>query len=89
LNRYAGTKAMARRAHSAIEARLVPGGGMAVYEQARNAGPDHATHGHALYRVTSLISSAIRARARDQSRSAERSEMPRLSAVSGVVKPAK
>lgn len=89
MNRQAGSKAMTRRKNAAIQERLIPGGGIAVYEQARQAEPDHESRGHALYRVTSFISSAIRARARDQRRSAERSDMPRLSAVSGVVKPAK
>ena len=43
----------------------------------------------AIQRSLSLILAAMRERASDQSRSTERSDSPRLSAVSDTVKPAK
>ena len=64
---------------------LVPGGGGAVYESLNAAkGGRWFT-----YSLLSSIKLAIRDLASDQARSTERSDMPRQSAVSDVVKPAK
>lgn len=70
-----------------LESRLTPGAAIEVYEFIRKTGP--AERRYRLFQVLSRISSAIRARDEDQSRSAVRSETDKASAVSATVKPAK
>ncbi len=73
----------------AIEAMLEPGGGAATYRHATEARELHSAARWFAYALLSSISSAIRERAVDQSRSTERSDVSSASAVSAVVKPAK
>lgn len=71
-----------------IEARLTPGGAQQLCHSlpGRTAPNDRLQR---LYRLLSLMSSAMRERADDQSRSALRVDVPSASAVSAVVNPAK
>ncbi len=69
-----------------VAEQFYPGGGMALY---RGIVRDGGSGRGSVLQLLSRISSAIRARAADQKRSAERSETARLSAVSATVKPAK
>lgn len=70
-----------------IEKLLRPGDGVRLYERFRPRKTDGALE--LPYVSLSSIRVAIRERADDQSRSTDRSEMSRHSAVSAVVKPAK
>ena len=72
---------------SSLDSRLSPGAGRALYELA--CGPAGRGRHAEVYQLLSRISSAIRERASDQSRSAVRSDTARDSAVSATVKPAK
>jgi hypothetical protein len=73
-----------------IERRLTPGAGKRMFfEFGRSRCGELSRERWGLYSLVSIISSAIRARALDQSRSAVRSETSSASAVSEVVRPAK
>lgn len=73
-----------------IERRLTPGAGKRMFfELGRQPRGEQSRKRWGLYSLVSVISSAIRARAIDQSRSAVRSETSSASAVSAIVRPAK
>lgn len=74
---------------SAIEQMLVPGGGTELYTDFRNSASVESESRWFVYALLSSISSAIRERAEDQSRSTERPEISIAADVSAVVKPAK
>ena len=78
-----------KRSQEDIEALLAPGSGARIYEQVRRDGPAATSARRLRYALLSSMSCAIRERAADHSRSAERADTPIASAVSGVVKPAK
>ena len=71
----------------ALDPRLSPGGGRLLCELA--CGPAGRGRHAAVFQLLSRMSSAMRERASDQSRSAVRSDTARDSAVSATVKPAK
>lgn len=71
-----------------LETLLRPSGGLEIYRRTRSR--DAGSVGrYGVYRLLSLINSAIRERAADHRRSATRSETPNRCAVSAVEKPAK
>lgn len=73
-----------------VRERLVPGGGKALFRECAGRRADAASGRRLqLYSLVSSMSSAMRERADDQSRSTERAETPSASAVSAVVRPAK
>lgn len=73
-----------------VEHRLTPGAGKQMFcELRRPPCGEQARKRLGVYSLVSVISSAMRARALDQSRSAVRSETSSASAVSEVVSPAK
>lgn len=72
-----------------IEARLVPRGAIDTYRLTRRGDTESSICRYGIYRLLSLISSAIRDRAADHRRSATRSDTPSRSAVSAVENPAK
>ncbi len=72
-----------------IESLLVPGGGRETYVLARSAQSPRSAERWYRYSLLSSMSSAIRERADDQSRSIERSDVSSAAADSEVVKPAK
>lgn len=85
-----GTDGHPGQSHSgadALDDRLGPGGGMALFQRVYVNRPDR--NPRRALQLLSRISSAMRERAEDHSRSAVRSETDRLSAVSATVKPAK
>lgn len=77
------------RIRRGIEARLVPRGAIDTYRLTRREDTESSIRRYGIYRLLSLISSAIRERAADQRRSAARSDTPSRSAVSAVENPAK
>ena len=70
-----------------LEERLSPGAGRALYEVVCSQSGSHTPR--RVLQLLSRMSSAMRARDSDQSRSAVRSETDSDSAVSAMVKPAK
>ncbi len=70
---------------------LQPNGGQVLYEQVhrKDTGSAKTKARYHVYRVVSLINSAMRERASDHKRSTERVDTSNASAVSAVVKPAK
>ncbi len=71
-----------------IKGKLIPGAGLSVYRCLDEQSAQNIA-GRQVYRVLSLMRAAIRSRAVAHSRSTERFETPKASAVSAVVKPAK
>lgn len=72
-----------------IEQLLVPGGASRLYMSFNQIETEESEGRWFAYSLLSSISSAIRERTEDQSRSTERTEIPSASEVSAVVKPAK
>lgn len=72
-----------------IEQLLVPGGASRLYLSFNQTETEESEGRWFAYSLLSSISSAIRERTEDQSRSTERTEISSASEVSAVVKPAK
>lgn len=72
-----------------VDELLQPGAGKVIYESLRCRETPGAAERSRRYALLSSISSAIRERAEDQSRSTDRPDVSRASAVSAVVRPAK
>ena len=76
-------------ARSGIEQLLVPGGASRLYMSFNKTETEESEGRWFAYSLLSSISSAIRERAEDQSRSTDRTEISSASEVSAVVRPAK